>query len=258
MRVVPVLDLKNGCAVHAVAGRRSEYRIVQSVHGSGQAPVLLAQALMRSINTHDLYVADLDAILERGNNDQTVRALAAAGARVWLDRGIRSEDDLSRALATGAHALILALETAPPAKVVARWLRSGRRLPPVILSIDMLDGRLVADDFSQTGDVDEVVKQAVALGICRILLLDLQSVGRASGPTVLEFGRRIRRLWPELWICGGGGVRNVDDLLAAQRAGFDAYLVATALHTGKVDRHSLEYLRRIRDRAPHDRTDSPI
>jgi uncharacterized protein related to proFAR isomerase len=66
MRLIGVLDLLAGRAVHARAGRRTRYAPVQAVAGSsieaGDA-LALARAYMERLGLTELYAADLDAIL---------------------------------------------------------------------------------------------------------------------------------------------------------------------------------------------------
>src|SRR5947209_7775724 len=62
MRIIPVLDLKAGLAVHAVAGDRAYYQPIRSILHQGSDPIGLARAYRDKLGLSDLYVADLDAI----------------------------------------------------------------------------------------------------------------------------------------------------------------------------------------------------
>ena len=69
MRVVGVIDLKDGTAVHAVRGERERYRPVSSViAGDDGDPLALARAFRSELGLDDLYVADLDAIGGEGDH----------------------------------------------------------------------------------------------------------------------------------------------------------------------------------------------
>ena len=92
MRVLGVLDLLAGRAVHARGGRRDSYEPVQTVGGvaiEGNA-VALARTYQRHLGLTELYAADLDAIANRPPQDTLVAALAALGAPFWLDAGAAS------------------------------------------------------------------------------------------------------------------------------------------------------------------------
>ena len=63
MKIIPVLDLLNGIAVHAMRGERNKYRPLQSVLNPSPDPLELAKAF-DSLGFDELYAADLDAILK--------------------------------------------------------------------------------------------------------------------------------------------------------------------------------------------------
>ena len=87
MRIIPVLDLKGGVAVHAVRGRREDYTPVRSVLAGSADPVALARAFSTALGCRECYVADLDAIAGRGDHEITIRTIAELGLVVWLDAG---------------------------------------------------------------------------------------------------------------------------------------------------------------------------
>src|SRR5688572_10445772 len=62
LRVVGVIDLMGGLAVHAVGGRRAEYRPVASPLCESAAPLAVAEAFRREYGIEELYLADLEAI----------------------------------------------------------------------------------------------------------------------------------------------------------------------------------------------------
>jgi phosphoribosylformimino-5-aminoimidazole carboxamide ribotide isomerase len=85
MRVVGVIDLKAGTAVHAVRGERESYRPVSSVIGGDDGDaVALARGFRSELGLDELYVADLDAIVRDGENNERIGALARE-ARVMVD-----------------------------------------------------------------------------------------------------------------------------------------------------------------------------
>src|SRR5437899_3187124 len=93
-RIIPVLDVKNGLAVHADAGERSHYRPVRSLLHSSADPLHLARAYRDILGLQELYVADLGAIA-RSEQDHTLYSeLTGLGLEVWIDAGVRSENDL--------------------------------------------------------------------------------------------------------------------------------------------------------------------
>src|SRR5262245_53555147 len=113
MRIIGVLDLLNGCAVHARAGRRESYQPVHTAAGiavDGGDPVALARIYVDHLGITELYAADLDAIAGRPRQDGLVARVAAV-APLWLDAAVASVHDASHALELGARAAVVGLET---------------------------------------------------------------------------------------------------------------------------------------------------
>jgi uncharacterized protein related to proFAR isomerase len=66
LEVVPVIDILDGLAVHAVKGVRKNYKPIKSVLTASADPVKVATAF-KGLGFKELYVADLNAIT--GNHD---------------------------------------------------------------------------------------------------------------------------------------------------------------------------------------------
>src|SRR3989442_10767132 len=101
MRVIGVLDLLAGRAVHARAGRRDAYGPVQPAAlplGEAGNARALAQAYVERLGLTELYAADLDAIVGAAPQDTLVASLATV-ARLWLDAGVSSADRARDAVA---------------------------------------------------------------------------------------------------------------------------------------------------------------
>jgi phosphoribosylformimino-5-aminoimidazole carboxamide ribotide isomerase len=237
MRVVPVLDLKGGVAVHAVRGERHAYAPVRSVLSPSADPIALARAFRERLGCDACYVADLDAIAGTGDHGPVVEAIAGLGIAVWLDAGVAGATDARRAVACGAARVIVGSETLRDARdlpgiVEAAGRGSGALRADCILSLDHRDGRLLggSTEVAET-EATDLAAGAWTAGIRAFIVLDLARVGARAGPET-EPARRLRARLPDAEIVLGGGVRGRDDLRALGSAGYQAALVGTALHTG--------------------------
>src|SRR5687768_1412923 len=113
VRIIGVIDLKDGEAVHARGGRRDEYAAVSEAAGTvihGDA-VKLAGVYLESFGLTDVYVADLDAIASTEPNDDVVRSICNRGGNVFVDGGVATLEQAHRVAAAGAHEVIVGLET---------------------------------------------------------------------------------------------------------------------------------------------------
>jgi phosphoribosylformimino-5-aminoimidazole carboxamide ribotide isomerase len=240
MRVVPVIDLKGGTAVHAVRGERERYRAVRGVLGSD--PLALARAFRSELGLDELYVADLDAIGGAGEQGACVAALARE-ARVMVDAGIGEPARARTLLDLGAHRVIVGTETLSGPDALDRLLAELPR-GAVILSVDLRERRLLSPDVQLAGlAAVDAVAQLHRTGLREAIVLDLARVGSGVGPDVALIAE-IHAAFPDLELLAGGGVRDAEDLRALRAAGAVGALVATALHSGVIGAGELEGLRR--------------
>lgn len=253
VRLIGVLDLLGGRAVHARAGHRASYMPVQTRAGSFVEPgdaAAIANTYVKTLGITELYVADLDAILGRragtpgrsdagakgvhGPHDTLVAAIATLGAPLWLDDGISSIELARRALALGAAHVVVGLETLRSygdLEEICASVGAAR----VAFSLDLRNGQpIVSSDGIPAGEPAHIVAaRAAAAGAGAIIVIDVARVGTGTGPD-LDVIARVRETTSGLRLLAGGGVRGFDDLAQLAAIGCDAALVATALHDGRL------------------------
>jgi phosphoribosylformimino-5-aminoimidazole carboxamide ribotide isomerase len=233
MRVVPVIDLKGGTAVHAVRGERERYRAL------GRDPLALARAFRAQLGLDELYVADLDAIGGDGEHGSTIAALARE-ARVMVDAGVSEPERAGALLDLGAHRVVVGTETLTGPDALDRLLAD---VPEVVLSVDLRDGRVLSPHARLAGlPALDAVACLNRAGLREVIVLDLARVGSGAGSDV-ELIADIHAAFPDLELLAGGGVRDAEDLRALGDAGAAGALVATALHDGVIGPRELAELR---------------
>ena len=89
MKVIPVLDLLDGCVVRGVAGRRSEYRPIVSQRTGSSEPLVVARAIRDAFGLCEFYIADLDGILRHQPKLAVYRQLMDDGFQLLVDAGVR-------------------------------------------------------------------------------------------------------------------------------------------------------------------------
>lgn len=220
MRIIPVLDLMNGGVVRAIAGRRDEYRPLSTPLAASNAPEEVAAGLLRLHPFQTIYLADLDAILGRGDNLRVAHALCEKFPRteIWLDAGLRGP------------------QPAPWVAVIGSETLDACASPPD-LSRD--DRAVLSLDFR--GDVFLGPRAMLAsphLWPSRVIAMTLARIGGGEGP---DFERlaEIRGRAPCAELFAAGGVRDAHDLAVLARMGAGGALVASALHDGRLDARAL-------------------
>jgi phosphoribosylformimino-5-aminoimidazole carboxamide ribotide isomerase len=232
MRVIPVIDLKGGVAVHAVRGDRERYRPLRSRIAAGPDPLDVARAVRERFGLDELYVADLDAIAGGPGNGDVVAALARE-ARLMVDAGAAEAAAVARLLALGAARVVVGTESLPGAEAFAR-LRSELPDAPLVLSLDLRGGQVLSPDPALAAlDPAGALARLADAGAEDAIVLDLARVGSGEGPDVALLGD-LRSRVPGVALLAGGGVRHACDLRALAGAGAVGALVATALHGGAI------------------------
>jgi phosphoribosylformimino-5-aminoimidazole carboxamide ribotide isomerase len=239
-RLIPVLDVIGGVVVHAVGGRRDEYRPVVSRLTDSADPVEVGRKLLEATGGSELYLADLDAIRGRPADPAGLveRLAKSLNALVWADVGIRSINDHGRLPHPIRSMAVVGFETIEGPDQLG--YAAAHFAPDLAFSIDLQRGRLFGnwrawrhEGVSWPDDVIGLADAALRIGWQpALIVIDLSRVGERRGPGTELICRRIKERWPEVELIAGGGVRNWDDVRRFEDTGVDAVLVASALHDG--------------------------
>jgi phosphoribosylformimino-5-aminoimidazole carboxamide ribotide isomerase len=221
MRIIPVLDLKDGQVVRAERGQRDRYRpIVTPLSGNADI-VAMAEGLRGVHPFSTFYIADLDAIEGGMPNSESLTHLTRAipGApELWVDAGLADATGFAAALATPGLCPVLGSESQKDAGV----LRQLHDHPNLILSLDFF-----ADGFRGPAELLDNAE----LWPNRVIVMTLAKVGSAAGPDFARL-REIKSRAGEREVIAAGGVRHETDLRELGALGISAALVATSLHDG--------------------------
>jgi phosphoribosylformimino-5-aminoimidazole carboxamide ribotide isomerase len=243
VRLIGVIDLLRGRAVHARAGAREQYAPVVAVAGVPIQPGSasgLAREYIDRFGLTELYVADLDAILGGAPQETSVAALAALGAALWLDAGVSWVEDARNASRLSSH-VIVGLETL---KSYVALREICTEVGDVAFSLDLRNGEPIAMPPGMGAEPAQIAVQAADAGASAVIVLDLTRVGtgRLLDLTLIE---RVRRAVPDVTLVSGGGVREFEDVARLADAGCDGVLLATALHEGRIGPDDVATARRL-------------
>jgi phosphoribosylformimino-5-aminoimidazole carboxamide ribotide isomerase len=247
MRVIGVVDLRAGRAVHARGGVRNRYVPVDAVAGCpiDGDPLALAHAYADRFGLTELYVADLDAIVEDTPQEAVIASLAALGIHLYVDAGVSAIDRAGRLVALGVNQVVVGLETLPSyasLRTVCDAFGGSR----IAFSLDLRHGEPVVarDGLLHAEAPDRIAARAVDAGTETIIVLDLGRVGTGAGLDI-ETIISVRRAVPGVTLLAGGGVHGRDDLARLADTGCDGVLVATALHRGLIGPGDIEAAARL-------------
>jgi phosphoribosylformimino-5-aminoimidazole carboxamide ribotide isomerase len=218
--------------VHAVRGKRKEYQPLQSVLTKSIKPLEVARTF-KNIGFTDLYMADLDAIIDCSTNFQILKNINdETELKLMVDAGVTSIERAQILLDSGVSKLIIGTETLQKKSFVSdavRLFESER----VVVSLDLKGNKiLVKLGFDGCSDPYCLLRQFKEMGVSQVIVLDLLRVGSEGGVNIDFLKKVITEIGIDVYV--GGGVRDINDLVELKNLGVSGALVATALHTNKI------------------------
>ncbi len=221
MDIIPVIDLMDGCVVHAKRGERGLYQPLQSMLCHGSEPLTVVAALLELYPFRHLYIADINAIQGRESHGPVIRQIRNSypDIEIWLDAGI---NDVAQARIWKNEGMqcIIGSESCPD---IDSYLGLHDALgKDAILSLD----------FRHHGHLGpQTLLENQSLWPERLIGMSLSKVGSNEGPDIdLLSGLQARHAK----VYAAGGVRNTQDLALLESSKIAGALVASMLHSGKI------------------------
>ena len=225
LELLPAIDVKDGLAVRLVQGELS----ATSKYG---APLEVAAEFVAA-GAEWIHLVDLDAAFGTGSNAALLESvIKSVDLKVELSGGIRDDESLRRALATGCTRVNLgtaALENPDwTAKVIAEF---GDR---IAVGLDVRGHTLAARGWTQEGgDLFETLERLERDGCSRYIVTDVAKDGTLQGPN-LELLREVCAATKKP-VVASGGVSSLEDLIAIRALttiGVEGAIVGKALYAG--------------------------
>jgi 1-(5-phosphoribosyl)-5-[(5-phosphoribosylamino)methylideneamino] imidazole-4-carboxamide isomerase/N-(5'phosphoribosyl)anthranilate isomerase len=225
LSLLPAVDVADGQAV----------RLVQGAAGSetSYGDPLEAALAWQNDGAEWVHLVDLDAAFGRGSNAALLASVVGRlDVKVELSGGIRDDESLTAALATGAARVNIgtaALEDPEWCdRVVAEY---GER---VAIGLDVRGRTLSARGWTRDGgDLFDVLARLDKAGASRYVVTDITKDGMMRGPN-LELLREVCSA-TDRPIIASGGVSTLDDLRALatlEPIGVDGVIAGKALYAG--------------------------
>ena len=238
MQIIPVIDLMGGLVVRGVAGRRHEYRPIESRLCDDAKPANVGAAFKSAFGFREAYVADLDAIAGADPAWEIYAELGRCGYSLRLDAGATTAAQAARIAAFRGgrlfSAIVVGLESLASPEALEEMLASvgPERLA---FSLDLKAQTPLTAAAAWRGlDALAIAGEALRRGVRRFIVLDLAQVGMSAGVGTEPLCRKLRELDADIEIVAGGGVRGLADLESLAAAGCNGALVASALHDGRL------------------------
>jgi 1-(5-phosphoribosyl)-5-[(5-phosphoribosylamino)methylideneamino] imidazole-4-carboxamide isomerase/N-(5'phosphoribosyl)anthranilate isomerase len=223
--LLPAVDVAAGQAV----------RLVQGAAGSETSygdPVEAALAWQKA-GAEWLHLVDLDAAFGRGSNAALLaRVAAAVDMRVEMSGGIRDDESLARALATGCQRVNIGTAALEKPEWVASVI--ARHGDKIAVGLDVRGTTLAARGWTaEGGELHEALARLDAEGCARYVVTDVLKDGTLRGPN-LGLLRDVCAA-TSAPVVASGGVSSLDDLRQIAGLvgdGVEGAIVGKALYSG--------------------------
>jgi phosphoribosyl isomerase A len=229
LTLLPAVDVADGLAVRLVQGEAG----TETNYGD---PLDAARAWQRD-GAEWVHLVDLDAAFGRGSNRELLaRVVGELDVQVELSGGIRDDESLAAALATGCARVNLGTAALEDplwcAKVVAEH---GEKIAVGLdVRITEQGHRVAARGWTKDGgDLWEVLERLDRDGCARYVVTDVGKDGTLQGPNVDLLREVCART--DAPVIASGGVSSVADLVALaalSRDGVEGAIVGEALYAG--------------------------
>ena len=223
LELLPAVDVKDGRAVRLVQGELD----AETAYGNPLEVALEFQAA----GAEWLHLVDLDAAFGRGENSALLaEVVGKLDIKVELSGGIRDDESLRRALATGCERVNLgtaALENPDwTAKVIAEF---GDR---IAVGLDVRGHVLAARGWTKEGgDLFETIERLERDGCARYVVTDVTKDGTLKGPNI-ELLKEVCAVTRKP-VVASGGISSLEDiaaLVALNNSGVEGAIVGKALY----------------------------
>ena len=172
-RIIPVIDILNSKAVHAVRGERAKYIPLETVFFKSSDPLEMIKTLKLKHNFEEIYLADLDAIINKNPNYEILSKLSELqDLNIILDPGILESKDILKYSKFNIEKLILGLETINSFEVIKDGL-NYLNTEEIVISVDMFKGKIITKISELKNETPlNIVLKLMNLGVREIILLD--------------------------------------------------------------------------------------
>ena len=225
LELLPAVDVKDGRAVRLVQGELAR----ESIYGS---PLEVALEFQNS-GAEWLHLVDLDAAFGRGENSALLaEVVGRLDIDVELSGGIRDDESLMRALATGCRRVNLGTAALENPEWTSRVIAEhGDR---IAVGLDVRGHVLAARGWTKEGgDLFETLARLESDGCARYVVTDVTKDGTLQGPN-LELLKEVCAATKKPVVASGGisSLEDIKALCALNHIGVEGAIVGKALYAG--------------------------
>jgi phosphoribosylformimino-5-aminoimidazole carboxamide ribotide isomerase len=225
MKIIPVIDLKDGVVVHAQQGMRDQYQPISTNLCQSSDVCQVIKAFLGVYDFDTIYIADLNAITHQGDHDRLITGVLTSFPNIlfWIDRGYQPFKKYPN-----NHLPVLGSESYSDDNLIELKTFNNH----FILSLDYsISEALGAKSLFSDPDLWPET----------IIIMTLKRVGSNQGPDLDKLNRFCSQ-YPHKHFVAAGGIRNIADLQALKEVGIQQVLIASSLHSRAIGQKEIKNL----------------
>ncbi|KUO71117.1 MAG: 1-(5-phosphoribosyl)-5-((5-phosphoribosylamino)methylideneamino)imidazole-4-carboxamide isomerase [Clostridia bacterium BRH_c25] len=227
MKIYPAVDIYDGKCVRLKEGNLEKLEVFY------ENP-LDAAKMWEQKGAEALHIIDLDGAFngKMGNRAAVEKIINSVNIPVQIGGGLRSIEDLTSALDTGAAKVIIGTGAVLDEELLEKGLK--KYLDRLAVSIDAIDGYVAIKGWVNVSEFSayNFANKIVAKGCKNIIYTDISRDGMMSGPNIGGIEKMCNVEGAR--ITASGGVKSIDDLLAIKSTGAEGVIIGKALYAGAI------------------------
>ena len=226
MLVIPAIDILGGRCVRLVRGDYAH----PTVYSDDPADVAASFA---EAGAQRIHVVDLDGARGLGDNHAAIETILHLKAvKVQVAGGVRTELQLEKLLALGAHAVVMGTAAVREPRLLERCAR--KHVGRVLAALDVRDDKPAVSGWTENEPLKmgSLLARWDVLPLAGVIFTSIARDGTLEGPDLKTLARV--RAMTGLPIQYSGGVSSIDDIRAVATAGAESVIVGKALYEGRI------------------------
>ncbi|MGR9013543.1 MAG: HisA/HisF-related TIM barrel protein [Gammaproteobacteria bacterium] len=228
MKIIPVIDLKDGVVVHAQQGNREHYQPINTDLCKTPDIFQVIKEFLGIYEFDTFYIADLNAITLQGDHQHLITDILTRFPQItfWIDQGYQQY-----------------VQNPQRPNNTLPVLGSESYRDETISEIKAYNNNFILSlDYSNSNALGAVsLFSDPSLWPKNIIIMTLERVGSNHGPDLHKLTEFCGK-YPDKNFIAAGGIRNKQDLMALKAAGIHHALVASALHSGVIKTEDIAQL----------------
>lgn len=229
IEIIPAIDIIDGKCVRLTQGDYTQKKLYSD------SPLNVAKEF-EAHGIKRLHLVDLDGAKSSHvvNIDILEQITNQTSLIVDFGGGVKSHDDLRRALDAGAQMITIGSLAVKDPETVYEWIQTYG-VDRFVIGADVKNGKISINGWKEEGDQElyDFINQYKSIGVRNILCTDISRDGMLKGPATGLYVSILNH-FPDLNLIASGGISSADDIRSLNENGIPSVIFGKAFYEGRV------------------------